>query len=77
MYTPQEMIGDTELALDSAVKILDFLEDFYGVKYPFNKSGAVSSALNIRTMNDFVLSFRCTIMFRSFFVFKCKIRLKR
>lgn len=41
VYTPHEMIPDTELALDSAVKILDFLEDFYGVKYPFNKSDHV------------------------------------
>ncbi|ESN97982.1 hypothetical protein HELRODRAFT_193156 [Helobdella robusta] len=37
VYAPPEAINDVNVALDKATKILDFYEDFYGIKYPLKK----------------------------------------
>jgi len=39
VYAPEELINQTDFALGVATNVLDFYEDFYGIKYPLNKSG--------------------------------------
>ena len=35
----RDKIGQAKFALDSAAKIMDFYDDFFGVKYPLPKQG--------------------------------------
>ena len=35
----RDKIGQAKFALDSATKIMDFYDDFFGVKYPLPKQG--------------------------------------
>ena len=33
------MLNQTLFALDVATKVLDYYEEYYGIRYPLNKSG--------------------------------------
>ena len=39
VYAPAHLIDQTQFALDVATKVLEFYEEFYGLKYPLKKSG--------------------------------------
>ena len=40
----RDKIGQAKFALDSAAKIMDFYDEFFGVKYPLPKQGRVCAA---------------------------------
>lgn len=39
IYAPEELLNQTDFALEVAKNVLDFYEEYYGIKYPMNKSG--------------------------------------
>lgn len=39
VYSVPEKIGQAEFALDAAVKLLDFYDDYFDIPYPLPKQG--------------------------------------
>jgi len=38
-YAPKDQIDQVEYAKDSGVKMLDYMEGYFGIKYPLPKAG--------------------------------------
>lgn len=40
IYAPEELLNQTDFALEVAKNVLEFYEEYYGIRYPMNKSGS-------------------------------------
>ena len=53
MYTVPEKIEQAEFALDAAVRLLDFYDDYFDIPYPLPKQGKFSVELFQTTIFDY------------------------
>lgn len=42
IYAPEELLNQTDFALEVAKNVLEFYEEYYGIKYPMNKSDHIA-----------------------------------
>lgn len=46
VYASESMLPQATYALETAVKVMDYFEDFFGVHYPLPKQGKLSTVGN-------------------------------
>lgn len=71
VYAPMELLDQTDFALDVAKKVLEFYEDYYGIRYPMNKSGEPIATVVFCNLKFFLLIYLIIV---TSFSFQCHLK---